>query len=346
MRCDLAVVGAGPAGSLAARTAAAAGLEVLLVERRRQVGRPVQCAEYVPRALTRWVELPAAAVARATAELKTVLPDGEEELTRAPGFVLRREVFDRMLAEAAVAAGARLITGTRAWFGGGELRLEGGEAVEARVILGADGPTSTVGRHLGSRNRGFVAAWQERRELSREFTEPQIHFRPAFPGGYAWVFPKEGNRANIGVALEGNPRRALAEFLQTLPRGLVKRGRPLAAGGGLVPVGGMLQVLQRENLLLAGDAAGLTHPVSGAGILSAVVSGILAGRQVARALQAGDLALLAEYPALLERELGGSLRRAQAKRQEMLAGWSREGKAFRELVRRTWLAFPGYHEGG
>ncbi len=354
MRCDLAVVGGGPAGSSAALAAARGGLSVIVLERRRAVGRPVQCAEYVPQGVGRWTEVSERATAACTTALKTVLPGGETTVIRAPGYVLRREVFDQELAEAAAAAGARYVLGVRATLPDGELRFTRGghdEAVDARLILGADGPASIVGRRLGreSRVEEWAAAWGQRRRVNWAVTSPEIHFRAELPGGYAWIFPRGEGTVNVGVAVErkrGDLRRGLSDFLNTLPAGWLAPEPPLAAGGGMVPTGGMVRTVARGKFFLAGDAAGLTHPVTGAGILPALVSGALAGRWAVNALGGRGPAALAGYRRELEGEMGDSLTWGRGKRMEMLAGWTVEKKALGDLLRRTWPAFPAYHAGG
>ncbi len=354
IRCDLAVVGGGPAGSSAALAAAKGGLSVVVLERRRIIGQPVQCAEYVPSGVSRWARVSERAVAVSTVALKTVLPGGEAVVTRAPGFVLRREIFDLELAERAAAAGARYVLEARAVLtSNDELRFKAQgreESVEASLVLGADGPASTVGRRLGRESRvlDWAAGWGERRTVNWAVAAPEIHFHAEFPGGYAWIFPRGKETVNIGVAVErrkGDPRRGLSIFLNTLPRGFLAADPPLAAGGGLVPTGGMLPVLARGKFFLAGDAAGLAHPVTGAGILPALVSGTLAGRWAVIALGGRGPTALAGYCRELEGEVGRSLAWGKRKRMEMLAGWNGEKETLRELVRRTWPMFPEYYAG-
>jgi len=75
--CDILVIGAGPAGSTAAKFAAKAGARVILLEKRKQVGVPVQCAEYVPWQITQEVKLPADVIAQRIDSMQTYMPDGE-----------------------------------------------------------------------------------------------------------------------------------------------------------------------------------------------------------------------------------------------------------------------------
>jgi len=163
-RVDLLVVGAGPGGSTAARVAATEGLRVLLVEQRPRVGLPVQCAEYVPAQIVSYVPLPERCIAQRIRTLRTHLPDGEVVETPSAGYVLDRALFDKALAVAACRAGASLWTGARALrrTERGVLVRRGGQTieVECRVVIGADGPRSTVGRWIGQVNSEFIDARQ------------------------------------------------------------------------------------------------------------------------------------------------------------------------------------------
>jgi digeranylgeranylglycerophospholipid reductase len=110
--CDVLVVGAGPAGSAAARAAARQGVSVLLAERRRRVGVPVRCAEFVPLPVGKYIDLsnPAITVQPVRA-MRTFLPGADPKENLFPGAMIRRDRFDQELARQATEAGARLDTG-------------------------------------------------------------------------------------------------------------------------------------------------------------------------------------------------------------------------------------------
>jgi flavin-dependent dehydrogenase len=112
------------------------------------------------------------------------------------------------------------------------------------------------------------------------------------------------------------------------------------AGGGLVPVGGLTD-LWRENMILAGDAAGTCHPLSGAGVGNALISGELAGEAAAAAVIRGVSGPLETYRNELQALLGPSLSRAAAKRQIMIRDWN--GKDFAEMIKKNWIAFKEYY---
>ncbi len=342
---DAVIVGAGPAGSTAARFAAQGGARVLLLERRERVGEPVQCAEHVPAPLVGYLKRPREVLVQPVLAMRTVLPDGTETRLPAPGWIVHRDRMDQDLAEQAVEAGATLWTGARAvaW-DGTALTVVRGRAVfrlRPRVLVGADGPASSVGRWIGVRQAAFVHALQYRMPLTRSMATADVYFRDDCPGGYAWVFPK-GGEANVGVGVDvrfgAAPSRALERFVDEL----VRAGRVLperrGKAAGRIPVGGLLP-LRRGRVLLVGDAAGQCHPLTGAGVPSAVLCGELAGRAVAKAVATGNLGCLAEYEEECRDLLGQSLARAAARRQALEPFWKASKARLSRALRRHWVAF-------
>ena len=351
---DLLVVGAGPGGSTAARVAATEGLRVLLVEQRPCVGLPVQCAEYVPAQIVGYVSVPERCIAQRIHIMRTHLPDpstgsgqgGQIVETPAIGYVLDRALFDKWLAVAACRAGAEVWTSARAVerTERGALVRRGGQTIEVvcQVIIGADGPRSTVGSWIGQENSEFIEALQVEVVLSAPQETTAVYFDPLYRGGYGWLFPK-GETANVGVGvsrrLGGDPRQALDHLLERLE---IRRGAIVGRTGGLVPSGGPLPRIRVNQVLLVGDAAGHTHPVTGAGVFSAIVGGTLAGQAAARAIKTGDLTLLDEYEREWEAFMAGPLRHALSKRRYLDQHWSDDPAALSGVIRETWVAFKAY----
>jgi len=346
---DVAVIGAGPAGSSAALAAAKGGARVLLVDRREQVGEPVQCAELVPAPLL--LETPAgpSVVVQRTTGIVTHLPSGATERTDAPGVMLDRAAFDRALATAAQEAGAELLTATSldGWTGDGRIRLATrGEpfTASAPVLIGADGPRSTVGQHVGLTNEVFDAAKQVEVLLEEPLDETHVFFDPLFFGGYGWLFPK-GETANLGVGIDASRAEDLDRALEHLMErvnalGLVMGRSVLGRTGGVIPVGGPLGTARAGTALLVGDAAGQTHPVTGAGIHAAVSCGEMAGRAAARYTRSADETDLARYEKEWRVLWGDVLRTASKRRAELLRVWNDDLEA---AVRRCWVVFPAYY---
>jgi flavin-dependent dehydrogenase len=134
--------------------------------------------------------------------------------------------------------------------------------------------------------------------------------------------------------------------LDALHRQLVLEGRVgreiLFRTGGAIPVRGLRQQLVVGNVVFSGDAAGLTHPISGAGIAAAVVSGERAGEAAHALLNEGAARALAGYEEDIRDQFEGSIARGLARRRELERA-ARDGAARNDAVqRRGWIAFPEY----
>ncbi len=342
---DLVVIGGGPAGCSAARQAALGGLRTLVLERRKVVGEPVQCAEYVPMAVA--LRFPRTCWAQEVEGMHTYLEDRLLAENHWPGVVMHRNRLDQKLAQEAQEAGARLIKGARVQ------RLENKRVslfvqgqfleLEAPLFIGADGPLSKAAQALGLRHKAFLYALQVRAELKTPLSCTQVHFWPAFQGGYAWLFPK-GDWANVGLGVDrsqaGRISQLLGWFLEKLRhKGLVGRleGPPT---GGLVPVGGPHSITASGTVLLAGDAAGHTDPVTGGGIPNALICGEMAGLAAREALCSGNAQRLGEYEQRWRDLLLRGLERAVRHRKSMEQDWLKG--SFEALVRSHWVAFREY----
>ncbi|MDO8671453.1 MAG: NAD(P)/FAD-dependent oxidoreductase [Dehalococcoidia bacterium] len=344
------VVGAGPAGSVAARVAAAAGVKTIILERKAELGLPVRCAGYVAETIRWHVDLPSGTLAQSVAGLRTLLPDGSVQEMAVPGYTINRAALDRHLAIEAVEAGAELFLKTTAVDRVGDrvLARQSGRELLIRpgVIIGADGPLSLVARWMGLARPQVATAIQYDFRLSRPLSIAEVYFRSEIRGGYAWLFPA-GEVARIGVAFAAGAREAMAGF-RSLLRKIEDEGKAigpaLSVTGGLVPIGGPT-ALRRGNMLLVGDAAGLTHPMTGAGILNAIIAGEIAGLAASKAVLAGRLDYLEEYEEECHFVLGPGLRRAGERRRELDRHWQLSPAGLSQAIRRSWLTFDEYYSG-
>jgi geranylgeranyl reductase family protein len=347
---DILVVGLGPAGSRAAAAAAAAGPSVLAVDRRRAAGHPVQCAEFVPAMIGPELGSLESAVRQHIRAMATFVEDRPPDIRDDfPGHMIDRAAFDRGLVEAARRAGADCRFGTRVerFARDGTARLSDGRTIRPRLIVGADGPRSAVGRAAGRVNAELVETRQITVPLTRPHEATDIFLSAAIPGGYGWLFPK-GEVANLGVGVIPAAKDRLKPLLEDLHRRLAEAGRLgteiLGHTGGAIPVGGLLDPRARLGelpVLLAGDAAGLTNPVTGAGIGAAVISGGLAGRAAAEWL-GGTAEALDDYAEEIAELFEGALGRAVARRRELLRCYERGSRPDPAALRRGWVAYPEY----
>jgi flavin-dependent dehydrogenase len=196
---------------------------------------------------------------------------------------------------------------------------------------------------MNSENNKFMVGLQYNLPLCKYQNSTDIYFKPEYEGGYAWVFPK-GETANVGIGVNLLHKNKLQFLIKDFIGSLVAQGKladsgPTMKTGGLIPVGGPLAVTQQENMLLAGDAAGHTHPVTGGGIMNAIVTGQMAGERATQAVINHDLKLLSHYPQQWQSLLGSYLDRATQQRKDMDHNWTYNAQQFGKLIRRTWISF-------
>jgi len=320
MKYDVVVVGAGPSGSMAAKTIAESGAGVLLVEKHQAIGTPVHCAEAIWAGVLeevgiepdpRWI----------TNKVKggyIFTPQGEKVLysTGEPaGLMVERKVFDKFLALEAGRAGADIMMRTRAvgvikeghYVRGIEAVREGERfSVEANVVVAADGVESRVARWAGLNTLGKLSdtmSCYQYEMVDVRLDEPdmlEMHFgRKLAPKGYAWIFPKESDVANVGIGIRGLSERHAKAYLDEFVRGKgsLSRAKIVEIKGGALPVDGPLDRFVQDGLVVVGTAAHLVDPFSGAGISSALRSGLISGRVISQALKEGryDAKKLLEY---------------------------------------------------
>ena len=331
---EVLVVGAGPAGSSAAKHAALNGAKVLMIEKKSEIGSPKRCAEGVSKdglielgieSSNRWI----------TSEIdgvRLVSPGGTDvwltqETVKLPemGYVVERKVFDKFMAMDAARAGADIMLKTLAK--GLEKKNDHvivkaesmGEKIDikAKIVIGADGPESRVGRWGGLRTAVKPKDMESGAQFEMvgvEMENPnslEFYFGSVAPGGYAWVFPKGDDIANVGLAVistltEKSAYEHLVEFAKTCPTTKNATAVELNIGGD--PVGGILKKISNDKILVVGDAAGMVNPLTGGGIISGMQGGLIAGEIAAAAIKDDDTSekRLSEYDKRCQKELGGS----------------------------------------
>jgi digeranylgeranylglycerophospholipid reductase len=308
---DVLVVGAGPAGSVAAwqTKQAAPELDVVLLERDRAIGAPVRCAEGVGDAGLREFANPDGAdwAARKITKVIFEAPDDTQVLVaeRGVGWVLDRTRFDAYLAAQASSAGAEVLVGAEATTmqRNGEDRWHvtvkqrgRDEIYRTRVVIGADGVETMVGRWAGLDTRVPARDMESCAQyvLQGIACDPDaiyLQFSNAIaPGGYAWIFPKGVGIANVGlglVALKTNGRNARQYLDEWIDRRFPGTARTGYTVGGVI-VHTTIKKSYTDGVLIAGDAAHMINPLSGGGITNAMKAGRLAGCTAAAAIREGD----------------------------------------------------------
>lgn len=322
---DVIVVGAGPAGSTAARYAADGGASVLMLEKDRDVGYPVRCGEAVSHdGLVQFIEPNPKFIASTVTRFRLVSPSGKEVIPRLDGvgYVLERRVFDYELAKLAAQRGVEVITKAYVY---DLLKNEKGEAVgvkalikdqkvdiRAKIIIGADGVESRVGRWVGIDTTCHIRDMESCAQMTIsgiKVDEDILDFYfgdDISPGGYLWVFPKGKNTANvgIGISVESAKKKSAIRYLQEFVKKKYPNAAVLTHIAGGVPCAKTCETIVKNNVLLVGDAAHQVNPTSGGGIISGMIGGMLAGQVAAEAIEKKDLSLLPEYEKRWHKRLG------------------------------------------
>ncbi len=305
---DAVVIGAGPAGSSFAYYAAKQGLKVLIVEKQREVAHTILCAEGVSSEFLKLVEKGSkftrsyvAAYIYGGVLTYNGKPYVEARLTEPGGAILERKIFDRYLAERAISAGADMLVNTRfinAERSGDSIEVLVRSGLEEKRILtpllvGADGPASSVSKSMGL-YKGYQKDYDfftyQVYAYCKGIKDNYLYFGigdEVAPYGYAWIFPKGGGFANVGVGIPGR-RDGLDMYLNNFLEKHCKDFKILGVTHGVVPTGFHNQELYGDNVLILGDAARLADPLTGGGIANAYISGMVAADVAKKAKEQKD----------------------------------------------------------
>lgn len=303
---DVIVVGAGPAGSMAARYAAQGGCNTLLIERKDVVGIPVRCGEAVGfKGFSKSSEIKKKWILSTINKISMISPSGYNvdlvnKTKIGDNYILDRQVMDKDLAEDACKAGVELINGTTILtveYNGTDTYTCKSECEEYRAtaVILADGVESRLARDLGWNTALSMENIEtcaicivEHEKIEDGVIEFHVGNKIA-PCGFLWVFPRGDNSANIGLGILGKKskpglaKQLLEDFVaRTYPGAVITRKN---CGG--VPVGKWLRPLVKDGVMVVGDAARQVSSLTGGGITYSLFAGKNAGEIVAKAKQ-GD----------------------------------------------------------
>ncbi len=317
---DAIVIGGGPAGSTFARIAAGAGLNVLVIDKRKEIGVPVRCGEGLGEgeAIKEGLDLPPQCYSTPVLGAKVVAPNGKAIVWKNPethGWILERKFFDKWLAELAVAKGAEVHTYTRATEvlkdargrPNGLMISHGGRdpyEVRAPLIVSAEGMESMMAREMGFKTVHQLydvdTCYQYEMKPYDHENLIELYFgNKIAPRGYCWIFPKADRKANVGIGIGGNvtngekngikgadPKLLLDDFIRNNDQ--LKDASTLLDFGGVISVGAPINEFVKDGCMVIGTAAKQVDPIHGGGIAIAMETGVLAGNAAVEALKKKD----------------------------------------------------------
>ena len=321
---DIIVVGAGPAGSTAARYAAAGGAKVLMLEKDRDVGYPVRCGEAVSHeGVIQFIQPDPKWIASTVTKFRLVAPNGRSVVPRldGAGYVLERRIFDYEVAKLAADEGAEIVTKAYVY----DLLRENGSVtgvralikdkkvdIRSRIVIAADGVESRIGKMSGIDTTCHIRDMESCAQMTLsgvEVEEDVLDFYfgdDVSPGGYLWVFPKGKNTANVGLGLsvEEAKKKSAIRYLHEFVEKKFPHAAMLTHIAGGVPCAKTCDSIVKENVILVGDAAHQVNPVSGGGIISGMIGGMIGGQAAAESIQKGSISHLSEYEKRWHKRLG------------------------------------------
>ena len=317
---DAIVIGGGPAGSTAARYAAQGGASVLVIDGRDPIGSPLQCGELVPSNdemrrlcpdvpdIEDLLRTPEHVISLRTNQMHLVPPSGKPLRYSFEGLVLNRVAHDEELVELARSRGVEYLVGTRvAEINSSTVILADGSQYNAQVIIGAGGHNDPLRKsHWDVDSLNIPVKFVL---VDGKFDDAlELHFGSVAPGGYAWVFPKQGG-ANIGLGIQRNLAKGRSLNLYSEEFFSRYQGEVIFSGAGSLPMSGTIPKFVKGNHLLVGDAAGMVLPSNGAGITIAMIGGRIAGQVVAEHLR--DETPLEEYETRWKKQMGKVMRNSK-----------------------------------
>lgn len=312
---DIAVVGAGPVGSTFARYAADKGFDVVMLEKKKEIGIPLQCAGLLGQKIKEINVLPDEYVlnqvygAYLHSPSNNIMKVGKENVQ---AYIIDRVGYDKYLTKLAVDSGAELLMNHKVvgYDRNGCLKTKKSE-IRADIIVGADGHSSKISNTFNEKPRSFMAA-QYLIETDEDVFDPDsVHLRvdDSISPGFLWSIPVSSSKARIGLFADMNYQEinnVLAKFMVTEPR--FKNAKIIKKYQGYIPLYDPKKKIVNERTILLGDAASQVKPTTGGGLLIGFECAKMAAECVAKTLEIEDYSYLKEYENQTKKRFRNELR--------------------------------------
>jgi len=339
MKYDVIIVGAGPAGSTAAKFLSDKGINVLLIDKDKFPrdkpcggGLPIRVFNRFPYINKDWIESYSYAAFAYSPSLKYKMELQRDEPLVA--MILRKK-FDYELVKLAIDSGTDFLDGKSAvdieiLTNIAKVLLDDGTTIESKIVIGADGVWSTIAKKTGLRKKitNICMCLFEEYKISSKTLDQflgekrtcHIHVNVNKSPGYGWVFPKK-EHVNIGITefqhaidplkRKKNIKSTYEAYIRILKENKIipdnlKIGRPRGAALPTLP----LEKTYSDRVIICGDAAGFPNPVSGEGIYHAVSSGEIAAKVITKALEKNNTSekFLSRYQKIWKKDFGKDLK--------------------------------------
>ena len=322
-RFDVIVVGAGSGGCMAAKTVAAGGFDVCLVERKREENIGIKvCGDAIGSHHFDLLKLEYPTGEELEHKIigaKIYSPDGSQvfrvEMADFHGFIVNRRLFGQRLLKNAIDAGSSLLDSIQVIDpiikngfvkGVSAKDLKTGRKIQlhAKVVVDASGYSAVLRKKLPPEmemenkidEEDVVICYREIRKLKKAFIDPdfcELYLsREIAPGGYAWAFPEGNHKVNVGLGVAivkgfPNPKKLLYKHI--LSKSQFKGSTLVTGGGGHDPTRRPLNCMTGNGILIVGDAACQVNPIHGGGIGPSMQGGVLSGETIIKALDGDDV---------------------------------------------------------
>lgn len=329
MKYDVIVVGGRVGGSVSSLFASENDLNVLMIEKRQEIGVPLQCAEATTEKTFEILEIkPSDKYIRTPIYGADIYsPDGNSfrmEGDNEKGYILDRKVFDKSLAIESANAGTDIMVKTtvkdliiRNGKVSGVIAKHLGETmeIEADLVIAADGIESNVARMAGinshwSTNDICSCVQYKMTGVPSDPNYMQFYFgNEVAPGGYVWIFPNDNSVTSVGIGVRSTKKTAydyLNHFISNY------NGKIIEINVGGVPVSGSIKKTYTDGLMVVGDSAGHVNPITGGGIDLTAACAKIAGSVAAEAIENNDTSskFLKRYQDMWKAEIGEHLKRS------------------------------------
>lgn len=305
---DVVIVGAGPVGSTIAYYLTDVGLNVAVIDKKTQIGYPLQCAGILSRHIHDVNELPQDIILNEVmgSFLHTRNHILNVKKDESVAYVIDRIAYDEFLLDKSLKNGAKLINHKVIDVDArnGITYLSDNQKIKSKVIIGCDGYNSTLSDKIGNVQKNFpasqmlvrideknMAKFRNSNENVNDYVDTYL-FNDILPG-FLWIIPLKDNLYRIGL-FSNQTHKTQNEFLtnflnENFDYEIIEKYK------GFIPIFNDKNQLVSDRLLLIGDSAGQIKPTSGGGLLIGFDACRMASRYVADAINENDLGLLKGY---------------------------------------------------